>query len=466
MQAVLAAQSHDSHAIETEEPLVLRTPLPPLRQAPEIATSNGVRVPGAPNSVEDTGLDEGFLIDLMLKIMYRQNHELVSAIAEAICLPPPLVEKLIQSARDTKLVEPLGQLGASFSAEMRYALSEKGKTWANKALALSEWTGPCPVTLEDFQTQVKRQSIRDRVLSEQMLVDVFQDLTLAPELTEQLGPAVNSGASILLYGPPGNGKSSISAAICTAFADHVYLPHAVLVEKQIIALYDSAVHIRTDSETSSGTSIRRGESNVDRRFVRCERPQVETGGELTLDMLDLRYNPVSRVYEAPMQMKSAGGVLVIDDFGRQRQSPQELMNRLIVPLEKRIDYFSLMTGRKFEVPFDSLMVFSTNIAPKELVDEAALRRLRYKILVDKPNREVYLKIFMRTAQSFGMELTEDVLRYILFELYAKTPGAEMHAFHPRFLIEQTRSICIYKGVEPQLRPEFLAKAWKNLFTDA
>lgn len=464
METLLGADRYETDAYELDEELALRSSGSSLRRTPIAAPPQDPKIPHAPASIAEMGLDEGFLIDLMIKIMYRQNHELVSAIADAMCLPHALVEKLVQSARDTKLVEPLGQLGASFAAEMRYALSEKGKSWANKALTLSEWTGPCPVTLEVFQAQIKRQSIRDRVLTEQMLVNVFEGLTLAPELTEQLGPAVNSGSSILLYGPPGNGKSSISAAICEAFQDHVYLPHAVMVEKQIIALYDSAVHVRADADPASQVGIRRGETTFDKRFVRCERPQVETGGELTLDMLDLRYNPVSRVYEAPMQMKAAGGVLVIDDFGRQRQSPQELMNRLIVPLEKRIDYFSLMTGRKFEVPFDSLMVFSTNIAPKELVDAAALRRLRYKILVDKPNRDTYLEIFIRTAQSYGMNLTEDVLGYILFELYAKTPGAEMHAFHPRFLIEQTRSICIYKGVRPELRPEYLARAWKNLFT--
>ncbi|MEM8792548.1 MAG: ATPase, partial [Pseudomonadota bacterium] len=174
---------------------------------------------------------------------------------------------------------------------------------------------------------------------------------------------------------------------------------------------------------------------------------------------------VSRVYEAPMQMKAAGGILVIDDFGRQRQSPQDLINRLIIPLEKSVDYLSLMTGRKFEVPYDALTVFSTNIAPKQLVDDAALRRLRYKILVDKPDRDTYLRIFATTARRFDMELTEEALTYILFELYAKTPEAEMHAFHPRFLIDQTKAICTYKGVEPAMKPEFLAKAWKNLFTD-
>lgn len=420
--------------------------------------------PDMPIHLSDTGLDEGFLISLMVKTIYRQSHERVSSIAQAICLPPALVEKLIAAARETKLVEPLGQLGASMSAEMRYALTSKGKLWAAEALAQSEWFGPCPVTLEAFQTQAARQSIQNEVMTRPMLERVFADLTLAPHLMEELGPAVNSGASVLLYGPPGNGKSSIATAICEAYGDHVYLPHAVVIDKQVIALFDPTVHQRVDAEALLDEGLRRGTGAYDTRYTLCKRPTVETGGELTLDMLDLQYNPVSRVYEAPMQMKAAGGVMVIDDFGRQRQSPQDLINRLIIPLEKQVDYLSLNTGRKFEVPFDALVIFSTNIAPKQLVDEAALRRLRYKILVDKPDRETYLKIFARTARKFKVELTEDILGFILFELYAKTEGAEMHAYHPRFLIDQSMAICAYEGVAPQLKPEYLTKAWRNLFT--
>lgn len=453
------AMSDDAESVM---PLVLRDPVLPSEaaQAPK-----GVPAPKAPSTILETGLDEGFLLDLLVKTMYRQNQETTTALAAAMCLAHPIVDDLILLGQEAKLIESMGQLGASLSAEMRYALTAKGKGWAAEALAQSEWVGPCPVTLDAFHAQTQRQSIREKVLSEKMLLDVFQDLTLAPDLMEQLGPAVNSGASILLYGPPGNGKSSIASAICDAYRDHVYLPHAVVVDKQVIALFDTAVHTPADMPASaSDERIRRGEGGTDKRFVRCERPQVETGGELTLDMLDLRYNPVSRVYEAPMQMKAAGGVLVIDDFGRQRQSPQELMNRLIIPLEKRIDYLSLMTGRKFEVPFDALTIFSTNIPPKQLVDEAALRRLRYKILVDQPDQNTYLEIFVNTARAQGLTVTEDVLGYVLFELYDKTPGAGMHAFHPRFLIEQTKAICTYKGVAPELRPEFLQKAWRNLFT--
>jgi len=230
----------------------------------------------------------------------------------------------------------------------------------------------------------------------------------------------------------------------------------------VITVFDPTVHHCVADDEEVGTGLRR-ESGHDQRYVACRRPAVITGGELTLDRLDLALNTVSRVYEAPMQLKAAGGVLVIDDFGRQRQSPQALINRLIIPLENGIDYLALQTGRKFELPFDALVVFSTNIAPKTLVDEAALRRLRYKILIDKPDRDTFIEIFYRTARRFGLELDEETLAYILTELYAKHEGAEFHCFHPRFLIEQTKAICAFEGVAPQFRPDFLRRAWGNLF---
>ncbi len=419
--------------------------------------------PKAPRSMRETGLEEGFLIDLLLKVMYRMGLERASEISRVVKLSVGVVDEMFSICQELKLVETLGQRGASLTAEMRYQLSGHGRRRAAEALAKSEYAGPAPVPLDDFVAQCKAQSIRNEVLSRSMLEKVFRELTLAEELMEKIGPAVNSGQSIMLYGPAGNGKSSIAIAITRAYQDQVYLPYCFEVDNQVITLYDPTVHERLDSDDEGGEGLRRG-SKWDKRYVVCRRPAVVAGGELTIDSLNLAFNPTSRVYEAPLQLKAVGGVLVVDDFGRQRHTPQEMINRLIIPLEVKVDYLSLQTGRKFGVPFDPVVIFSTNIPPAALADEAALRRLRYKIYVGQPDEELYVRIFVRCAQRFGLDVKPEILEYLLLELYPNQRGAELHAFHPRFLIEQTLSICTYEGAKPELRKDFLKRAWINLFS--
>ena len=410
----------------------------------------------------ETGLEEGFLLDLLLKAIYRLGLERASEISRVLKLSVGIIDELLQLALELKLVETLGQRGASLTAEMRYTLSGAGRLRAQEALEKNGYVGPAPVPLNDFVRQCQAQSIRNEVLTRPMLERVFARLTLSDELMEEIGPAVNSGQSILLYGPAGNGKSSIAIAITNAYQDKVYLPHAFEVDNQVITLYDPTVHRRLDEDEAENEGLRRG-TGFDRRYVMCRHPAVIAGGELTLDALNLAFNPNSKVYEAPLQLKAVGGVFVVDDFGRQRHTPQEMINRLIIPLENRVDYLTLQTGRKFEVPFDPVVIFSTNIEPSALADEAALRRLRYKIEVKQPTQELYVRIFARCAREYGLELTPEILEYLLFEKYPGQPGAELHAFHPRFLIEQTISICTYEGVTPELRKEFLDRAWTNLF---
>ncbi|MEO0818837.1 MAG: AAA family ATPase [Pseudomonadota bacterium] len=439
------------------------------------APERQVLPPRQPQSLDEVGLEIGFLLGLICKIVYRMGKERASELSGVIRLPVRLVLELLQLGVDQKLFEALGQREALVTAEMRYGLTGRGREWALEALAQSEYVGAAPVPLEQFAAQVQAQSIRGEVLLRPTLERVFKSLTLAPTLMRQLGPAANSGASMLLYGPPGNGKSSIAEALCRAFGAHVFLPFALEMDRQVITLYDPAVHQALDtaaiqalegsmpgaSEAAIAAGLRRA-PGFDRRYMPCRRPKLIAGGELTVDMLDLSYSPVSRIYEASMQLKSVGGVLVVDDFGRQRQHPQEIINRLIIPLENGLDFLALQSGRKFEAPFDSLVIFSTNIPPSELVDEAALRRLRYKILVDSPDRALFLRIFAATAARAGLALSEEVLAFVLTELYEKHERT-YQAFHPRFLIDQAFAICAYEGVPPALTPEVLERAWENLF---
>jgi predicted ATPase with chaperone activity len=418
-------------------------------------------MPRAPQTVAETGLTEGFLVDLMLKIIFRLGLELPSDIARAIALSPRIVEDLIELAKAKQLLLLLGQPGANMAAEMRYQLTAKGKDWAQEALAQNSWTGAAPVPVEQFIAQIHAQSVKKESLSEDKLRRIFQELILSDDLLNKVGPAVNSGQSILLYGPPGNGKSSISEALRSAFGHLIYLPHALSIGSEIVVFFDSAIHEPVRETEKRQTGLRR-QVIADPRYILCHRPHLITGGELTLEKFDLVRNTTTGLYDAPLQMKAAGGVLVIDDFGRQRQSPQAIINRLIVPLEAGQDHLMLETGRKIEIPFDSLLIFSTNYEPRSLMDEAGLRRMRHKILVDRPDRRSFVKIFLKAASRHDLAVGEDILAYLLFDLYGNNPNMRFNAFHGRFLIDQSQSICVYRGIEPQLTPEILGQAWENL----
>ncbi len=417
--------------------------------------------PPPPQTIHETGLTESFLLDLLVKTVFRHGMERPSRMAAEMRLAGRIIDQLLEAAKEKQLVVMLGQRGASLTAEMRYALTDKGRDWALKAMDLNSWTGPAPVPIATFCEQMKAQSIRLELLREERLDQVFSEMILPKELMHMIGPAVNSGASMLFYGPPGNGKSTIARGICTAFQHSVFVPHAIAVGGEVVVYFDPAVHNPVPDTAVEGGTLRRGNLH-DPRYVRCDRPFVITGGELTLSKFDLTRNPTTGLYEAPLQFKSAGGLFVVDDFGRQRETPQEFINRLIIPLEERVDHLVLENGRKIEVPFDSLVIFATNYEPRSLVDEAGLRRLRHKVLVDRPDRTAFVKILVRTAKGAGLDVTEDILAYILFDLYGSSANTRFNAFHPRFLIDQSVSICAYQGIEPQLSPKVLDQAWQNL----
>ncbi|MDP4031685.1 MAG: ATPase, partial [Pseudorhodobacter sp.] len=306
-----------------------------------------VIAPPTPKSLAETGLSLVMMRDILLKTIFRMNMDLVSDICRVVALSPQLTQELIDIARSQKLIEATGTLHATSGNEMGYQLTDSGKARALDALSQSEYYGAMPVPLASYAEQMKRQSVRDIRLTRDQLMGAMGHLILPPDLLSNLGPAITSGRSILLYGPPGNGKSSISNGIRAAMGDKIYIPRAIEYSGQVITVYDPIVHSSAEESVDDPNSLRRSSGRFDTRYVYCERPTVITGGELTLDMLDLKYNPVARTYQAPLQLKASGGIFIVDDLGRQAESPQKLVNRWIVPLEEARDILSLQSGEKF-----------------------------------------------------------------------------------------------------------------------
>ncbi len=423
-----------------------------------------VKAPPQPTSLQQTGLTMVMLRDIFLKTVFRRNLYTASTIAEAICLPVGLAQDLIEIARNQKLLEAMGNREAGGASEMIYGLSDTGKARALDALAQSEYYGAMPVPLNTYKAQTERQAVRNISLSKQQLGDSMAHLVLPDGLLDQLGPAINSGKSILMYGPPGNGKSSISNGIRDALGDKIYVPRAIEYMGQVITVFDPIVHDKAEGNTEDPHTLRRARSRFDSRYVRCRRPTVITGGELTLDMLDLKYNAVSRTYQASLQLKSTGGVFIVDDLGRQEDPPQSLINRWIVPMESGYDILALQSGEKFIVPFDTLVIFSTNFRPSEMFDAAALRRIAYKVKVDGPNQEQFLQILMRVCQAKKIPIDEQSIVHLLKNRYPEVDHVYAN-FHGRFLIDQMLSICAYEGIAAQMSPNLIDRAWANLFVD-
>lgn len=425
-------------------------------------TLPSVTPPPIAKTLADTGLTSVLLRDLLLKTMFRMNLEHVSALSRIICLPVTLIQELVDLARGQRFIEATGTLHATSGNEMGYQLTDAGKARALDALSQSEYYGAAPVPLEAYKQQVKRQSIRNITLTRTELLKGMGHLILPDNLIDNLGPAVTSGRSILMYGPPGNGKSSISNGIRDALGDKIYIPRAIEYSGQIITVYDPIVHSAAEDSMDDPASLRRSGNRFDNRYVLCERPTVITGGELTLDMLDLKYNPTARTYTAPLQLKSTGGIFIVDDLGRQQEPPQKLVNRWIVPLEEARDILTLQSGEKFTVPFDTLVIFSTNFHPNEIFDGAALRRIFFKIKIDGPNQENFLKIFALVARKKKMPLDEKTLIHLLKVKYP-TIANNYANYQPTFLIDQMIAICEFENIPYQMTPDLVDRAWANMF---
>ncbi len=414
----------------------------------------------APTTIEETGLAPDQIEMLLVKMLYG-GESTGLALSDRLRLPFPIIEPLIERARAERLIEVRGTSGSG-SAAYRFALTDLGRDRAQQYLATSHYSGPAPVPLADYVAYMRRLGQARGYLDRERLQSGFGHLVVSDDMLEQLGPAVNAGKAVFLYGPPGNGKTVLAEGMGRALGGDMYVPHAIEVDGHVITMFDPTCHELVEDSTDRSSLITAVSS--DRRWVRVRRPVVTVGGELTLDMLDLTFNSLSRFYEAPIQLKANGGVFLVDDFGRQRMRPEDLLNRWIVPLESRVDYLTLHTGKKFQVPFDVLTMFATNLDPASLADEAFLRRIPYKIAVTDPTLEQFTRIFQMNCDSRRLLFHRVMVAY-LYRRHYKPVGRAMRNCHPRDLLDQITALCRYRGIEPVVTRELLDAACDSYFVD-
>jgi len=424
-----------------------RAPSVPVPQAP-------------PSTMAETGLHPDTLAQLMLKTLIAGESS-GTQLAESMRLPYSVLEAMVQHARVEKLVEVRGASGAG-SAGYRYALTDLGRDRAMQFLDINRYVGPAPVPLAQYNAYVRACMAARPWIDRDCLSRGFDNLIVNQGMYERLGPAVNSGKSLFLYGAPGNGKTVVAEGIGRALGASMYIPYAIDVDGQTITMFDPVSHVRSASGDATQSVV--ATAAQDRRWEQIRQPVVVVGGELTLEMLDLTFNPIAKFYEAPIQMKANGGVFVVDDFGRQRIAPRDLLNRWIVPLESRVDFLTLHTGRKFEIPFNVFIIFATNLKPESLADEAFLRRIPYKIRAKNPTMEEYAKIFELNCKKRNIAFDPVMVEY-LHRAYYQPRKLQMRACHPRDLVEQVVDMCRYQNREPVISRDLLDAACTSYFLE-
>jgi predicted ATPase with chaperone activity len=412
-------------------------------------SSTPLYVPPTPLKVENTGLDFGFLADLALKTVYADANCTTERAAEKLKLSMPVTEELLQHLYREKFIEIRGLISYGNN---RYGMLDRGWQRAQQLLEMNGYIGPAPVSLQAYSEMVLRQSAAREPVEPDAVRSAMSELVLPEGTVQTLGLVANSRRSLFMTGPAGNGKTTIAVALHSAQSGEIWIPHAIEVDGQVIKIFDLHNHHPVPVT---------GVDRYDERWIRIKRPIVIVGGELTIETMDLIYSNTVRFYEAPFQMKSNGGTLVIDDFGRQRVDPHDLLNRWIVPLEGRIDYLTLHTGKKIEVPFEQLLIFATNLDPSDLVDDAFLRRMGYRLYVNAPDQEMYTSIFEQFVRNNGFDYDPKRLEYV-FRLYAadKRP---LRGCEPRDLILRCADLCRYENRPMVLTDDLLHLAWKNYF---
>ena len=411
--------------------------------------------PATPRSIEETGLTDSFIESLIAKYLGVSGTSSGRNIAEEICLPFGILESLFASLRTRQLLVHAGS--APFN-DYYYTLTEQGRAFAHACLEASAYVGPAPVPLVDYVLSVEAQATSAEAPQRADLMAAFQGISVDKSMLDSLGPAVNSGAGMFLYGAPGNGKSTLAKRITKCFGQEIWVPHALVESAQLIKFYDAAYHTPVSRNTHGIVKVQ----EHDRRWVRIRRPTVVVGGELTMDNLEIQHNARGNVSEAPLQLKSNCGCLLLDDFGRQRVAPAELLNRWIVPLECKYDFLTLATGKKIQVPFEQLIIFSTNLEPRDLVDEAFLRRIPYKIEIGDPSVEEFHFLFQLYCESMGCNYNSQIVEHLIATHYRPANRA-MRRCHPRDLLIQIRNFCRYNDLPLELRSDYFDQVVKSYF---